>query len=371
MNEQLTNISQAGHEAEMIMRDMALTAMLNLFPVPVAIVNDQRQVLFVNDAMREEFKLPPQPSVVGKRPGELFKCSHVQDSNFKCGTSEWCCYCGISNAVKTSIQTGKMAEEECVVSGIGFNSRCMRVMAQPYSYQNNAFTMLVFQDVSEAYRRSLLERVFFHDIRNMVMMLMSSAILKQRKPEALKYDFTDYVLRIAEHMKDEISAQQEMIAAESNRLETIPAPIHSLELIHEIIYFFEKAFFEQHKTIIAAEDSVDVVFVSDVRLVRRTIINMVKNALEATDGDAVITLRSGIEDEYVRLSVHNPGLIAPEVQMQLFQQAFSTKGTGRGMGTYSMKLLTEKYLSGHVGFISTPTFGTEFFAAYPINGIAQ
>jgi sensor histidine kinase regulating citrate/malate metabolism len=47
--------------------------------------------------------------------------------------------------------------------------------------------------------------------------------------------------------------------------------------------------------------------------------------------------------------------------MQLFQRSFSTKGTGRGIGTYSMKLFGEKYLEGRVDFESTRENGTTFF----------
>ena len=44
----------------------------------------------------------------------------------------------------------------------------------------------------------------------------------------------------------------------------------------------------------------------------------------------------------------------------MFQRSFSTKGAGRGLGTYSIKLLGEKYLNGKVGFISEQGRGTIF-----------
>jgi signal transduction histidine kinase len=49
-----------------------------------------------------------------------------------------------------------------------------------------------------------------------------------------------------------------------------------------------------------------------------------------------------------------------EVQLQLFKRSFTTKGTGRGLGTYSMKLLTERYLKGRIAFTSSETDGTTF-----------
>jgi sensor histidine kinase regulating citrate/malate metabolism len=54
-----------------------------------------------------------------------------------------------------------------------------------------------------------------------------------------------------------------------------------------------------------------------------------------------------------------------EVQLQLFKRSFTTKGAGRGVGAYSMKLLTEQYLRGTVTFRSSPEEGTTFVAGYP------
>jgi signal transduction histidine kinase len=54
-----------------------------------------------------------------------------------------------------------------------------------------------------------------------------------------------------------------------------------------------------------------------------------------------------------------------DVQLQMFHRSFSTKGKGRGTGTYSVKLLTEKYLQGRVAFTSTPASGTTFEVTLP------
>jgi sensor histidine kinase regulating citrate/malate metabolism len=46
--------------------------------------------------------------------------------------------------------------------------------------------------------------------------------------------------------------------------------------------------------------------------------------------------------------------------MQIFQRSFSTKDRNRGIGTYSVKLVTENYLKGKVSFISNEAEGTIF-----------
>jgi hypothetical protein len=57
------------------------------------------------------------------------------------------------------------------------------------------------------------------------------------------------------------------------------------------------------------------------------------------------------------LRVVNP----PDVAIRVFQRYFTTPiGYGRGLDTFTMKWLTEKYLKGKVDFTSTEADGTTF-----------
>ncbi|MDZ7633173.1 MAG: HAMP domain-containing sensor histidine kinase [Bacteroidales bacterium] len=100
---------------------------------------------------------------------------------------------------------------------------------------------------------------------------------------------------------------------------------------------------------------------SDPLLLRRIVGNMTKNALEASKSGQKVTLSCREEGVKTLFSVHNEDYIEPEAQLKLFRRSFSTKGSGRGIGTYSMKLLGEKYLHGKVWFTSSPDEGTTFY----------
>ncbi|MBE2197330.1 MAG: hypothetical protein IAE79_01890 [Anaerolinea sp.] len=65
--------------------------------------------------------------------------------------------------------------------------------------------------------------------------------------------------------------------------------------------------------------------------------------------------------------VHNPAVMSPTVQLQIFKRSFSTKAHDRGLGTYSIKLLSERYLGGAISFTSSAGEGTVFTAVYPLN----
>ena len=110
----------------------------------------------------------------------------------------------------------------------------------------------------------------------------------------------------------------------------------------------------------------DGTIITDRQLLHRVLGNMVKNALEATQSGGTVTLSCIDGGETVTYLVHNRDVIPGEVQLQMFQRSFTTKGqAGRGVGTYSMKLLGERYLGGRVDFVSRPPEGTTFQLVLP------
>jgi signal transduction histidine kinase len=80
---------------------------------------------------------------------------------------------------------------------------------------------------------------------------------------------------------------------------------------------------------------------SDERILRRVLINMVKNALEASDSGEKVRLNCYIEDNLAVYTVWNEAVISDDVKSQIWQRSFSTKGPSRCIGTYSMKIFTE------------------------------
>jgi signal transduction histidine kinase len=107
-------------------------------------------------------------------------------------------------------------------------------------------------------------------------------------------------------------------------------------------------------------------FTSDEALLGRVIGNIVKNAIEASVPGETVTIDCFTSDGFIHFRVNNPTYMPENIRLQVFNRSFSTKGTGRGLGTYSMKFLTEKYLHGRITFTSTEEEGTTFTAACPL-----
>jgi hypothetical protein len=107
-------------------------------------------------------------------------------------------------------------------------------------------------------------------------------------------------------------------------------------------------------------------FDTDLALLGRVLVNMLRNAIEAAPGGPIRLSCARVGDRY-RFSVHNPGVIPDDVAARIFRRSFSTKATrGRGLGTYSMKLFGERVLGGEVGFTTSADEGTTFFIDHPI-----
>jgi len=115
--------------------------------------------------------------------------------------------------------------------------------------------------------------------------------------------------------------------------------------------------------VVVDQNAENVRFTADPTLLRRVIGNLLKNAIEASGPLQAVTLGSRALEGGVELFVHNKRAMPPAVQAQVFQRSFSTKGEGRGLGTHSARLLTERYLQGKIRFVSDERRGTTFAVA--------
>ena len=105
---------------------------------------------------------------------------------------------------------------------------------------------------------------------------------------------------------------------------------------------------------------------TDVALLQRVLTNMVKNAFEATGPGGPVRLWCEADGKEAAFGVWNRQAMPDDVAMRVFQRYFSTKDEpGRGLGTYSMKLLGEQYLQGRVEFQTSAEDGTTFTLTIP------
>jgi signal transduction histidine kinase len=356
--------------ATVLMDDLA-DALMQAMPGYTMLINQQRQIVAVNRNMLGITGVTDGTALLGKRPGEALNCVHADDTPGGCGTGLHCSVCGAVLAILESQQADQQTVRECHVALNGAEKTVleMQATATPIQIRGEKFTVFALQDISSEKRRDVLERVFFHDIINTAGSIhgLASILVEQDGiPTRLEAEYKHWLMRLSGSLVDEIRSQRKLLAAEHGEFvpELAPIAIRSiLDEVYQLYHHYEKL---PGRTLVIA-DGPEFTVTSDASVIRRIINNMTLNALEATPVGGVVTVSAHAEDAMVVIEVQNAGELAETVKLQLFKRSFSTKAaTGRGIGTYSMKLFGERYLKGKVSFRSNSEEGTVFSFSLPL-----
>lgn len=325
------------------------------------VLNKHRQIVYANKAFTDFLGIQDLQSVIGKRPGEAVQCKYSYECEAGCGASEFCKTCGAVNAIIES-GSGTQSEKECQILTRENNALDFKVLATPFETENETLTIFAVEDISHEKRKNILEKVFYHDVLNSAGSISGlSCMLKELEDPDEKAEIASLISRACDNLVNEIQSQKQLVSAERGELKISLSPFESVEILQELATMYSKHEIIGEKYIIVDKTSQYFMVNTDISLLRRIIGNMIKNALEAETGKSQVVLKCIKNEGVCRFSVHNQTFIPRYIQLQLFKRSFSTKGVGRGIGTYSMKLLGEKYLKGKVGFESTPEEGTTFF----------
>lgn len=96
--------------------------------------------------------------------------------------------------------------------------------------------------------------------------------------------------------------------------------------------------------------------------------NIIHNALQAMQFKGKLTIRTGVEDAYVKISIEDTGEGIPDnLQNKIFEPFFTTKpqGEGSGLGLDIVKKIIDKH-NGRIGVHSKEGKGTRFDIFLPL-----
>lgn len=362
---------EVARQAQLFTGKELLGMLPDVMPCILMVLNKHRQIVFANKRATDLLS-PKQRNnlVLGLRPGEALDCTHGFESEGGCGTTESCTLCGAVHAILAG-QRGQDDVQECrILRRHNGEALELRIWATPVEVEGERFTICAALDISHEKRRQALEHIFLHDIYNVAYGLSWYAdFLKKATPDKID-EYADSIHRLCGELIDEIDAQRILLRAESGELTLKPEPVGSLRVLQDTVAMYSRHPVAQDRTLRLDEKTADISVVSDKTLLSRVLGNMVKNALEACRAKQIVTIGCSQSNGSVEFWVHNPGHMTREVQLQVFQRSFSTKGRGRGLGTYSIKLLTERYLKGQVSFTSTAEAGTVFTVHCPLKPAA-
>ena len=234
----------------------------------------------------------------------------------------------------------------------------------------------IFEDLSEIEKaqrmaawREVARRIA-HEVKNpLTPIQLSAQRLKKRYGERLSgeegevfYECTEMIVKQVEELKrlvDEFSNFARMPTSK-------PVPSDIREIIKEALSLYKEA----HKEIrlVFRDSEIVPVFNLDREQIKRAMINIIDNAIEAIDGEGEVVVDLNYDNvlQMVRIEVADNGRgISPEHQMRLFEPYFSTKKQGTGLGL----AIVSTIITDHNGFIrvqDNKPKGSKFIIELPI-----
>jgi signal transduction histidine kinase len=343
-------------------------ALLDAADASVVVLNRQWQIVFGSPTLLADLGVEGLDLIKGMRPGQALRCVRAGTLG-GCGTSPQCAHCGVLLAVLESQGTGGPAERECLMTvrrGDVMEGIELRVRALQITVGHESFTVLGLRDISAEKRREALERVFLHDVANTLSPLVTWSELLTRAPDRDPGEVARRIAMLARRVQRDVEDQRVLLQAEKGTLALNRAPVHPQAILTAAASILEG-------DPVAAGRRIEIVpcdrlgvLLTDESLLVRVLVNMLKNALEATPSEGRVSAWAVETADGYQFHVWNAGAIASEAALQIFNRSFSTKSErGRGLGTFSMKLFGERYLGGTVGFSSNERDGTTFSIRLP------
>jgi signal transduction histidine kinase len=348
-------------EAEACLTHPVASFLIHALDGLVLILDTHRQVLATNDRVLELVD-PKDGTPLGRRPGELFGCVHHQEGPGGCGTSHACAHCGAVLAILEAQQTNQAVHSECLLTlrhGHLLESAEFEIVASPLEVGPYQFIAVVLHDLSAVKRRDALERLFYHDVANLMQGIRGWADLLASGATSAK-GVAQKLAHLTDLLDRELKSHRAMAQAEHGELRPQVRAALPLEILRDVGDLLDQHALARDRRVEIRPCPEEFIH-TDPELLSRVVLNMAVNAVEASFTGEVITLSARREGSRMCFQVHNPGEIPEEHRSRIFLRSFTTKGTaGRGLGTYAMKLFGESILHGEVGFDSGKD-GTTFW----------
>lgn len=351
--------------------DQSILEILNGIPVPTFLLNDHRQIVLANrpgQGLVESLgqKAPDE----GERLGEALSCINATMGPDGCGTGPRCQFCAMGQANRAfTLTPGEYSGEfrlRSVAGGVE-TAKTFHGHLAPVHLSGGTFRLCSLTDITASKGRDTQEHIFFHDVLNTAQAVHGAAGLLSDDIDPESVEELGRILRTgSETLVGEIEAQRDMRQAEGGMLEVDLKVDHVAQIVTGTADLYRHSRFAAGRTIgVMLAPGDDLIPTSRIHLTR-SVGNLIKNALEASAPGETVRVTVTPSSDAVVIAVQNPAVMPEAVQAQVFQRFFSTKArSGRGLGTYSVRLLVTRVLRGSVTFESAPGAGTTFTIRLP------
>jgi len=231
--------------------------------------------------------------------------------------------------------------------------------------------LLELKDLTSFHRKELMDRLFFHDIRNTVTEILGFSevlthpILKNTVSVSEQEQILESINNIARELADEVDAEKKLLAETSSTRSWKVSHLGTLSELERLSQYFEMERRSKEFRIQIDPDSEDIPFTSIAPLLRRVLTNIFKNANEASKpGDLIKMGCRMVDGDRVQFWIKNPALISEKDHQRFLSVSPRVVENVHGLGTYSIRILTERFLHGSLK-VEVDEEGTCLRVTYP------
>ncbi len=370
-SEQRTGRKKLERDIALASSNAVIDGVLKTVGGQLVVLNSQRQVIAVNDIFLKTVGIEDSDEIFGLRLGKVIGCIHADEEPDGCGTTKYCSSCGAAIAMVASLAANEPVERICAAEvgrGETKTDLFLQVRAVPFSCEEERFLLIFIQDISRQQQCAGEERLFFHDLKNVLGALQGAADLLTMGSPDMSRRCGRLIRKLVYRLNCEIEMQRTLVLSGEHtytpRLEDISVPGILLDIQEE----FSNHSAARNKIFSVTPVEKPQYLRTDGGVLFRILNNMIINAFEATEPGGEVRLGVDIPAESeLRFTVWNRKVIPAGEQLRIFQRNFTTKeGEGRGLGTWSMEFFGRRVLGAKVGFTSSEPDGTLFFLTLPL-----
>jgi signal transduction histidine kinase len=222
-----------------------------------------------------------------------------------------------------------------------------------------------------------MARQVAHEVKNPLTPIQLSTEHLLRVFDDKRVDFKNVLKSCTETILQQVKSLRQIsmeFSTFANPTHVEPEPTDLAGLVSETVSPYLQA--PPEGVTVEIEMIPDIPSVSvDKRLMQRTLVNLVENALHALNGHGLVAISvQPIEKDgrnWVEVAVADNGEgIEPELQEHIFEPYFSTRASGTGLGLAIARKVVEDH-GGTIALESTPGHGTKVFFRLPAVGQAE
>ncbi|MEY2191762.1 ATP-binding protein [Neobacillus sp. BF23-41] len=243
------------------------------------------------------------------------------------------------------IQTGAIALEAKLVEGIIERSRMQK-------------------EIQRAEKLNTLGEIaasIAHEVRNPLTVVKGFLQLMQQDEKGKNYQYLSLVLSELGRAESIINDYLNFAKPKFEKIEEFPLK----EVLAEVVMLLEPLAAKQGVRLESELDSTGFTLVTDRNQLKQALVNLIKNAIEATPDGGKVTIHNNSDNNKASILIMDTGKgMTPEQLARIGTLFYTTKDMGTGLGT-SVSLRIIETMNGKVFYKSKPGVGTEVRMVLP------